>query len=140
MKKKIKYLIFILILFLIFLLTLLFSDIYIYVKTKCNVKWGTAGIYSDYVVCNNKYITDGVINYKVISNSLLIFSVKIEDRFPRLCFTDKKIIYLYSSKENSYKILNNSEIISINKRYNIKKDFYNVPEQYISKYVNNCEE
>lgn len=138
MKRKIKYPIFILIFILIFLLILLFPDAYIYVKTKCNVKWGAAGIYSDYIVCNNKYITDGVINYKVISSNLLIFSVKIEDRFPRLCFTNKRVIYLYNSKENSYKILSDSEIININKRYNIKKDFYNFPEQYINKYMNNC--
>ncbi|MEE6076915.1 hypothetical protein [Avibacterium paragallinarum] len=135
MKKIIK---FITGLIIIFTLWLFSEEIYLYVRTGCEIKWGAAGIYSDYAVCNGKYIADGVIDYKVIGGKLLIFSVEIEDRFPRLCFTTNKLIYLYSPKERKYKFLSEIEVLDINKKYKINDAFYTLPEQYIQKYANNC--
>ncbi|MFZ7266937.1 hypothetical protein ACLSY3_08185, partial [Avibacterium avium] len=127
MKKIIKSFIWLMI---IFILLLFSEEMYLYVRTGCEIKWGAAGIYSDYAVCDGKYITDGVMHYKVIGGKLLLFSAEIEDRFPSLCFTTNKLIHLYSPKNKKYKLLSENEVSEINKEYNISEDFYTLPEQY----------
>lgn len=110
---------------------------WLYILTGCYIVYGDQFLEPMY--CKGREVIDsGIISYVIRDNYLIIQGAEIYFPYPKICYSNKQVFYVYDYWENKfYSFYEQQFKNSVYMKYRYPDDFYQLPDNYIER-VGNC--